>query len=50
MDHLNKPETEADAVLVQDRRRYRALQSLQAQQGQTPAFTQKRQQVDEEDE
>lgn len=37
MDNWNKPETEQDAQLTQDRRRYRALQSLQAQQGQTPA-------------
>ena len=33
----NKPETEEDAILVQERRRYRALQSLQAQPAPLPA-------------
>ena len=33
----NRPETEEDAILVQDRRRYRALQSSPAQPAQTPA-------------
>ena len=37
MENWNKPETEQDAQLVQDRRRFRALQSLKAQQAQTPA-------------
>ena len=36
MDEINKPETEQDAQLVQDRRRFRALQSLQAQPVRTP--------------
>ena len=36
-DYLNKPETEQDAQVVQDRRRFPALQSLQAQQAQTLA-------------
>jgi len=40
MEDLNKPETEQDAKLVQDRRRYRALQSLKGQQAQTPASSQ----------
>ena len=37
MTDWNKPETEQDAQLTQDRRRFQALRSLQAQQGQTPA-------------
>lgn len=37
MENWNKPETEQDAELVQARRRYLALRSLKAQQGQTPA-------------
>ena len=37
MDNWNKPETEQDAQLTQDRRRFQALRSLQAQQAQTPA-------------
>lgn len=38
----NKPETEEDAVLVQDRRRFRALQSLTAQGKPQTSATKKR--------
>lgn len=36
MDDLNRPETEEDAKLTQDRRRFQALRALQALQAQTP--------------
>ena len=40
MESWNKPETEEDAKLVQDRRRFLALQSLKAQPVPTPDSSQ----------